>query len=78
MSNLITNSPKLLAVTTQLIDPSVLKKFTLVVGQNGQIHPLIEMTPSLVPSGSDLIADIPDLAQIRLSSFKNIRFDAVE
>jgi len=75
---LIINSPKLLAVTTQLIDPSALKKFTLVVGQNGQVHPLIDMTPALVSSGDNLFADIPDIATVRLSSFQDIRFDSVE
>jgi hypothetical protein len=75
---LITNSAKLLAVTTQLIDPSALKKFAFVVAQNGQIHPLIDMSPSLIVSGSDLIATIPDLAKVRLSSISDIRFDSIK
>ncbi len=78
VAGLITDSSKLLAVTTQLIDPSALKKFTVVVGQNGQVHPFVTMTPSLINSGNSLITTIPDQADIRLSDFQNIRFDAVQ
>ena len=67
-SNLITNSPKLLAVTTELIDPSTLKKFVFVVGQDWQLHPFADINASLSFASGSLVADVPSLADITMTS----------
>lgn len=66
-----------MAVTTQLINPNDLKKFTHVVRQNGQVHPFIESDTQLLLSGSDLSLSIKDIADLPLARFEDIRFDSV-
>jgi hypothetical protein len=70
--NLIANSEKLLAVTTQSLRPEILKKFAAIVSQQGQVINFSDREAAMIIASWSLIADIQDVWFVTLDTPSNV------
>lgn len=69
MINTITNqSNKLLATTTQLVDPSKIKQIEYIIDPHGQIQSINTKESTLIIENKELIVLMPEIAKIHLGT----------
>lgn len=68
--DLISSSEKLLAVTTQIVEPNRLKKFAALVSDRGQVHNFSERQTTLSFWSWTLIAELDDVWYFSLGDVK--------
>lgn len=72
ISNLISDSQKLLAVTTQIVEPTSLKKFAAIISEDWQIRNIAQNKTFIRPYESSLIADFVDIWRFPLVDKNNV------
>lgn len=64
-------SKKLLATTTELVDPSKIKQIAFIIDPHAQIQNLTDNISSLTIENKELIAIMPETAKIHLGNAAN-------
>lgn len=71
-------SNKLLATTTELVDPSKIKQIAYIVSEKGQITSINDEIVPLSIENGNIVATIPDIANITLGQSDTFRIESVE
>lgn len=66
MNQITSKSNKLLATTTELVDPAKIKQISYIVSPNGQIKSISDGPSSLSIQDGMLMANLPGIADITL------------
>jgi len=72
-----TKSNKLLATTTQLIDPSKIKQIEYIIDPNGQIQSINNKEFELTIKNQQFIINLPEVADVIFGSTNNFKIQAI-
>jgi len=71
VNKLVNQSDKLLAVTTQLMDPSKLRSTDVIITQNGQVKNLAGKDITLQLVNKDLVVKIAEIGSINIGKMSD-------
>lgn len=73
----MSGSNKVLASTTELIDPSKIKQIEDIVTPQGQIQSISNKGYSLIIENKEFIAVLPEIAKIHLGATQNFKIQTL-
>jgi len=68
INSITDQSNKLLATTTELVDPSKIKQIEYIIDPNGQIQSINNKVATLTIQDKKIIAQMPEIANIHLGA----------
>lgn len=78
MINTVTaQSYKLLATTTELVDPSKIKQIEYIVNPNGQIQSISNKESTLTIDNKNFIVQLPEIGEINLGATESFKIDTL-
>ena len=71
INTITTQSDKLLATTTELVDPAKIRQIEYIINPNGQIQRINGKASTLTIDNKEFIIQMPDIATIHLGATNN-------
>jgi hypothetical protein len=71
-------SEKLLATTTQIVDPSKIKQIAYIIDQHGEIQSIDNKASTLIIENKEFVVLMPEIAKIRLGAISDFKIQTIK
>jgi hypothetical protein len=71
-------SEKLLATTTQIVDPSKIKQIAYIIDQHGEIQSIDNKVSTLIIENKEFVVLMPEIAKIRLGAISDFKIQTIK
>ncbi len=78
INNLTQKSEKLLATTTQIVDPSKIKQIAYIIDQHGEIQSIDNKASTLIIENKEFVVLMPEIAKIRLGAISDFKIQTIK